>query len=100
PLDVIIGQLNRLRPTILVGFPSMIEILTRAAETGRLEIAPRWRGTSGEPLDPGLRMLVDRVFGVPVSESWGSTETGPLSFGALGETMRLDESGADREGGG
>jgi phenylacetate-coenzyme A ligase PaaK-like adenylate-forming protein len=92
PLDVIIGQLNRLRPTILVGFPSMIEILTRAAETGGLEIAPRWIGTSGEPLDPELRVLVDRVFGVPVSESWGSTETGPLSFGPLGEPMRLDES--------
>jgi phenylacetate-coenzyme A ligase PaaK-like adenylate-forming protein len=92
PLDVIIERLNGLRPTILVGFPSMIEILTRAAETGGLEIAPRWIGTSGERLHPELRMLVDRVFGVPVSESWGSTETGPLSFGALGRPMRLDES--------
>ncbi len=97
PHDAIIDQLTGLQPTVLIGFPSMIEILASAADMGRLQIAPKWIGTSGEPLSPESRMLVERVFGVPVSESWGSTETGPLSFGVLGQPMRLDESVAKVE---
>jgi phenylacetate-coenzyme A ligase PaaK-like adenylate-forming protein len=51
-------------------------------------------GLSGEPLHPESRVLMERAFGAPVSESWGSTETGPLSFGALGQPMRLHEPAA------
>jgi len=90
PLHQILHELDAIQPTALIGFPSMLAILAHARQQDRLHIQPRWLAVSGEPLYPETRTLLERVFDVPVSESWGTAETGPLAFGILGEAMQLD----------
>jgi phenylacetate-coenzyme A ligase PaaK-like adenylate-forming protein len=91
-LDRILDELHAAQPTVLIGFPSMLEVLAHASERGELQIAPRWLGASGEPLYPDGRALVERAFGASLSETWGAAETGPLAFGVLGQPMELDEA--------
>ena len=38
----------------------------------------RFIGSGGAPLDPGLKRRIERLFGLPLANGWGLTETAPL----------------------
>jgi phenylacetate-coenzyme A ligase PaaK-like adenylate-forming protein len=73
-LDEIVERLNALAPDQLFGYPSMIARLADEQRAGRLRIAPRTIHPTGEMLSAAHRGAIADGFGVPVIDSYGTTE--------------------------
>lgn len=78
PLEELVEQLNRFRPTTFGGFPSMLAMLAREQLAGRLRIAPEIVGTSSELCTAEMRAVVREAFGVAPFDVYGITEAGVL----------------------
>jgi phenylacetate-CoA ligase len=74
PLAEAVGQLNALQPAVLVGYPARLAQLAAEQRAGRLRIAPRSVGTTSEMLTAANRAAITAAFGVPVVNSFASTE--------------------------
>lgn len=84
PIDRLVEKLNAI-PNVawIVTYPSMLSILVREKEAGRLRIAPALFSTGGETLTDELRMRVGRAFPsltYGIADFYGSTECLALSF--------------------
>ena len=82
PLNEIVKRLNELRPQVLGGYASMLAQLAAEARAGCLQITPALVSSTSETLLPEIRSAIRGAFGVPVLDSFGSTEglvgkTGP-----------------------
>ena len=78
--DRMIAAINAYRPTILHGYPSVLRLIAQhAVERG----APLWRPrlvfAAGELLDDGTRQVVERAFGSPPRNLYGTTELGYMA---------------------
>ena len=89
PLAEIVERLNATRPAALYGYASMLHRLARERREGRLDITPIAVTSTSETLLPEVRETVAEAFGVPVGNTFGSTEgligtsapgEGPLTF--------------------
>ncbi|MGH9024114.1 MAG: phenylacetate--CoA ligase family protein [Acidimicrobiia bacterium] len=76
PLGAIVAGLNSLRPTLLVGYPSVLHGLAGEARRGRLRIQPLQILCVAEPLLPEIREALEGTWGVPVGNAWGLSEAG------------------------
>jgi phenylacetate-CoA ligase len=105
PFDEVLAAVAAARPTHLVGYPSVIGRLARAALAGELECRPVRVSTNSEPLLDEDRQAIAEAWHVPVHNLWGSTEIGVQAVGcSLGEGLhicedevvleRVDENGA------
>ena len=105
PFDEVLTAVAAARPTHLVGYPSVIGRLARAARAGELECRPVRVSTNSEPLLDEDRRAIADAWHVPVHNLWGSTEIGVQAVGCgLGEGLhicedevvleRVDENGA------
>jgi phenylacetate-coenzyme A ligase PaaK-like adenylate-forming protein len=74
PLEEIAGRLTELAPVTLLGYPTVLARLARERAAGRLAIAPRFVGTTGEALTPALRRIIRQDFGVPVIDLFACSE--------------------------
>jgi phenylacetate-CoA ligase len=74
PLPEIVARLNRLRPTLLQGYPSVLSLLATERAAGRLRIAPLAVTGSSEQFLADARARVAAAFGVGVVDQFGSTE--------------------------
>ncbi len=74
PLAEIIDRLNRAKPLVLVGYPSIMAMLGDAAVAGELSIQPRMVLTTAEQLHPNQIERIAAGFGTPPGNSFGSTE--------------------------
>ncbi len=74
PLAQIVERLNNLRPQVLGGYASMLARLAFEARAGRLRIAPEQVNSMSETLLPEMRSSLSQSFGVPVVDTFGSTE--------------------------
>jgi phenylacetate-coenzyme A ligase PaaK-like adenylate-forming protein len=74
PLAEIVARLNALQPMTLSGYSSLLPVLAREQRAGRLAIAPSAVSGTSEPFPFESRAEVERSFGCPVSESFGSSE--------------------------
>src|SRR5579872_5651448 len=73
-------------------YPSMLARLAAAARVGRLTISPRRIVTMAEPLLPEIQQAVREAWGVPIANSWGTSEGGLLALGCYREPgMHLSE---------
>ena len=81
PLSEQLSQLTQLQPQLLATYPSSLRQLLLAQERGELRIAPRLVLCSSEPVPPGLRAAVARVWGCPVLNCWASSEAGGMGVG-------------------
>ena len=84
PLPEIVDRLNAIRPAALFGYPSMLRRLARERHEGRLDITPIAVTSTSETLLPEVRETIAEAFGVPVGNTFGSTE-GLAGLGAPGE---------------
>ena len=75
PSETLTTELERFRPTAVAGYPSVIDLLARAQQDGRLNIAPRMVAVTGEALPAGLRHRVADAWGSELFDTYGSTET-------------------------
>jgi len=92
PFDEVLAAVAAARPTHLVGYPSVIGRLARAAMAGDLRIEPVRVSTNSEPLLDEDRQAIREAWGAPIHNVWGSTEIGVQAVGcALDEGLHVCE---------
>jgi phenylacetate-CoA ligase len=92
PFDEVLAAVAAARPTHLVGYPSVIGRLARAAMAGRLRIEPIRVSTNSEPLLDEDRQSIHEAWGAPIHNVWGSTEVGVQAVGCgHGEGLHVCE---------
>ncbi len=74
PLPAIVDQLNTLQLPALFGYPSMLARLAREQRAGRLRISPMMMTSTSETCSSELRAAISAGFGVPLIDTFGSTE--------------------------
>lgn len=74
PLGQIVAALNRLQPTELIGYSSVLPRLASEATAGRLRIWPLRVMGIAEPLLPEARTVVQQAWDVPVGSRYGTSE--------------------------
>ncbi|HEX4587078.1 MAG TPA: phenylacetate--CoA ligase family protein [Mycobacterium sp.] len=105
PFDEVLAAVAAAGPTHLVGYPSVIGRLARAAMAGELDCRPVRVSTNSEPLLDEDRRAIAEAWQVPVHNLWGSTEIGVQAVGCgVGAGLhicedevvleRVDEDGA------
>jgi phenylacetate-CoA ligase len=105
PFNEVLTAVAAARPTHLVGYPSVIGRLARAALVGEFDCQPVRVSTNSEPLLDEDRQAIAEAWPVPVHNLWGSTEIGVQAVGCgVGEGLhicedevvleRVDENGA------
>jgi phenylacetate-CoA ligase len=70
PIPEIVVGLNAARPTVLTGYPSVINLLALEALAGRLTIQPDWVATSGEQLTDDIKSAVRSAWGNEIYDTW------------------------------
>ena len=84
PIDQLVDKLNAMPDVAwIVTYPSMLSILVREKEAGRLRIEPALFSTGGETLTDDLRARVGRAFPsliYGIADAYGCTECLALSF--------------------
>ena len=105
PFDEVLAAVAAAQPTHLVGYPSVIGRLARAALDGQLDCHPVRVSTNSEPLLAEDRQAIAEAWHAPVHNLWGSTEIGVQAVGCgVGDGLhicedevvleRVDENGA------
>ncbi|HYF25282.1 MAG TPA: AMP-binding protein [Baekduia sp.] len=80
PVDELVAALNRHRPDVLGGYPSMLARLAAEQLDGRLDIAPAKVLTSSEPRTPAMTERIREAWGVEPYDGYATTESGgPLA---------------------
>lgn len=74
PLPGIVERLNDLQPPVLYGYASMLAVLAAEQRAGRLRVSPLAVTSTSETLFPEARAAITEAFGVPVIDTFGSTE--------------------------
>jgi len=78
-MDEFVGQIRRIRPRMVFGYASAVALLARHAEArGQAldDLGVRVVFTTGETLYPDQREVIERVFGAPVANGYGSRDAG------------------------
>jgi phenylacetate-CoA ligase len=78
-MDEFVGQIRRIRPRMVFGYASAVALLARHAEArGQSldDLGVRVVFTTGETLYPDQREVIERVFGAPVANGYGSRDAG------------------------
>jgi len=81
PFDKVLAAVAAAQPTHLVGYPTVIGRLARAAMAGELRIDPVRVSTNSEPLLDEDRRAIGEAWGAPLHNLWGSTEIGVQAVG-------------------
>jgi phenylacetate-CoA ligase len=91
-MDAYLEALRDWKPVCLYGYASSVALLAAHAEARGVTVRlPDLRVvcTTGEPLYPHQRELLERVFGVPVANEFGSRDVGFTAHEAPGGVMLL-----------
>jgi phenylacetate-CoA ligase len=78
-MDDYVARVRRIRPRMVFGYASALALLARHAESrgDRLDdLGVRVVFATGETLYPDQRTLIERVFGAPVANGYGSRDAG------------------------
>lgn len=78
PIEQMCARLNAFKPTSILGYPSIIQLLGEEQSAGRLDISPRWIVCSSEALTEDARQTIETGFGVSPRDLYATTETGCL----------------------
>jgi phenylacetate-CoA ligase len=94
PLAELVAQLNEFQPEIILAYANVFDLLAREALAERLVLG-RKRPlhqiiNMSEPLSPGARKLIEKAFGIPVTDNYAMGECMALTTGCLqGRGMHL-----------
>jgi phenylacetate-coenzyme A ligase PaaK-like adenylate-forming protein len=69
-----VERLDRIQPAVLYGYPTVLARLAAEQTAGRLRIRPMSVTCTSETLTPELRTAIRTGFGVPIVDTFGSTE--------------------------
>ena len=79
PLAEIVAGLNAFAPSHINAYPSLLHRLALEARAGRLRIAPQELSCGAEPLLLEARRDIEAAFGVPVINTYASSEVGVMA---------------------
>ena len=103
PLDELVDELNAFRPAFLGSYPSVLDLLAREQEAGRLAIAPAVVTSGGEHLSALVQARLMCEWDCQVWDSYNATEAMPLTipcvlgrFHVNADWMILEPVDADR----
>ncbi|MBU0498256.1 MAG: hypothetical protein KKC68_07935 [Candidatus Thermoplasmatota archaeon] len=78
---VVMDELNVFKPDFIGGYVGMLGHLALLKEQGKGEqVHPQVIASTGAVLDPQLKNFIEKSFGCPVFEAYGTTETGPIAY--------------------
>lgn len=79
-LSAMLSAIERVKPALLYGYPSVLYLLARQAESsGRRNLRPRAVVTTSEMLFPGQRAAIESAFSAPVFDQYGCNEVNLVS---------------------
>lgn len=90
PIERIRAQLVELQPNMVSAPPSMLRILAREREQGRLDIRPRRLIAYAEVLYPEVQAYLERVFDCPVHQIYKCTE-GAIAMSCAQGRLHINE---------
>ena len=103
PLAQLVDELNAFRPAFLGSYPSVLDLLAREQDAGRLAIAPAVVTSGGEHLSARVQARMMRQWDCQVWDSYNATEAMPLTipcvlgrFHVNADWMILEPVDADR----
>ncbi len=79
-VDVIVDKLNAFQPDFITGYPSIMAVLGKAGQEGRLRIHPQAIACSAENLTETTYQALRSAFGCPVLNNYCSTEGGEAAM--------------------
>lgn len=92
PIKTVIKELNAFKPEILVSYPTGLTMLAECKLRKELNITPRYIQCSGESLTVADRAKIEVAFGIPLINSYVSTEHLIMGYGITkGEGIYLME---------
>jgi phenylacetate-CoA ligase len=80
PIAELIRELNTFQPVIVGGYPSVLEVLAKEQDAGRLHIHPVLMNAAGETLTVAVRQHIAAAFQCTVGNYYGSSEAVGLTF--------------------
>ena len=90
PLDQAVAQLNAYRPQIVIGPPSLLEMLAGERERGSLRIRPERLISVAEVLEPQVRERLTASFGAPLHQVYQCTE-GLIAISCAAGSLHVQE---------
>lgn len=90
-IDSLVDQLNGFQPQILSCYANFHPSLIQQARRGRLTIAPQFVLSSGEPLRPEMRTLLEQTYRARVIDLYCASETLLVAGGSSAEGLMLYE---------
>jgi phenylacetate-coenzyme A ligase PaaK-like adenylate-forming protein len=80
PTSELVRELNAFQPVIVGGYPSVLEVLAKQQDAGRLHIHPVLMNAAGETLTDPVRQHIATAFRCSVGNYYGSSEAVGLTF--------------------
>ena len=80
PIAELVSELNAFQPVIVGGYPSVLEVLAKEQDAGRLHIHPVLINAAGETLTDAVRQHITAAFQCSVGNYYGSSEAVGLTF--------------------
>lgn len=80
PIAELVRELNAFQPVIVGGYPSVLEVLAKEQDAGRLHIHPKLMNAAGETLTDPMRQHIAAAFQCSVGNYYGSSEAVGLTF--------------------
>jgi phenylacetate-CoA ligase len=78
PIERLAHALDRFRPDLLSGYPSVLSALADEQSAGRLDISPRLITSTSEQLLPSARERIRATWGINPFDVYSTTETGGM----------------------
>lgn len=90
-IDKIMEKLNRFQPDLITGYPSILAVIGKAGQEGRLRIQPQAIACSAETLTEKVYHTLRSAFGCPVLNNYCSTEGGEAAMSCSGGKLHVNE---------
>jgi phenylacetate-CoA ligase len=90
PIAELVRELNTFQPVIVGGYPSVLEVLAKEQEAGRLHIHPVLINAAGETLTDAVRQHLATAFQSSVGNYYGSSEAVGLTFECKNKQLHVN----------
>lgn len=80
PVSELVEQLNQWQPKFLSSYPSMLSVLAKEQESGRLNLSPSYLLCGGEQLNEQQKLPIEAAFACVIVENYGASEAMNMAF--------------------
>jgi hypothetical protein len=79
PLEQLVRQLNEWQPGMVAGYPSILGVLAKEQQQGRLQISPDFIASGSEVLTDETRRCIEQAWHTQLFNIYAATESGVLA---------------------